>query len=191
MNTYPTHVYQLINQMESNIFCRCDCKTLCHPLPSLSLHSTQCYTCLCFFKFASNVFPHCYHFMAKSVEFYEVFFPSTLFSEQHGNSFLLCFFFLVSCTPVEFAQATPLPFSVCSTTHGSQIDKWTMDHMETHKAIHQEQFLKISNIFGKNQYPQELFGQANSVPHFLKKPYIFQFYPIFVVHTVKCPSSFF
>ena len=63
------------------------------------------------------------------------------------------FFFLVSCTPVEFAQATPLPFPVCSTTHGSQIDKWTMDHMETRKAIRQEQFLKINDILRNSQYP--------------------------------------
>ena len=129
--------------------------------------------------------------MAKCVEFYKVFSPQHCSVNNTEIVFFCVFFFLVSCTPVEFAQATPLPFSVCSTTHGSQIDKWTMDHMETHKAIHQEQFLKISNIFCKNQYPQELFGQANSVPHFLKKPYIFQFYPIFVEHTVKYPSSFF
>ena len=63
------------------------------------------------------------------------------------------FFFLVSCTPVEFAQATPLPFPVCSTTHGSQIDKWTMDHMWTRMAIRQEQFLKINDIFRNSQYP--------------------------------------
>ena len=48
---------------------------------------------------------------------------------------------------VEFAQATPLAFPVCSTTHGSQIDKWTMDHMWTRKPIRQEQFLKINDIF--------------------------------------------
>ena len=41
---------------------------------------------------------------------------------------------------VEFAQATPLAFPVCSTTHGSQIDKWTMDHMGTPKQFKRKFF---------------------------------------------------
>ena len=112
-----------------------------------------------------------------------------VFSEQHCSNFLSCFFFLASCTPVEFAQATPLPFSVCSTTHGSQIDKWTMDHMETHKPIHQEELLKINHIFCNNQYYKDIFCEANCVPHFLNEPY--HSYPNFMETKVNNISSFF
>ena len=50
-----------------------------------------------------------------------------------------------------------------------------MDHMETRKAIRQEQFLKINDIFRNSQYPQEIFCQANCVqPHFLNTSYIQQ-----------------
>ena len=80
---------------------------------------------------------------------------------------------------VEFAQATPLAFPVCSTTHGSQIDKWTMDHMETHKPIHQEELLKINHIFCNNQDYKDIFYEANCVPHFLNEPY--HSYPNFIL----------
>ena len=45
---------------------------------------------------------------------------------------------------VEFAQATPLAFPVCSTTHGSQIDKWTMDHMGTPKQFKKKNLPKLT-----------------------------------------------
>ena len=73
----------------------------------------------------------------------------------------------VVCTLVEFAQATPLPFPVCLTTLGSQIDKWTMDHMETREAICQEQCLKIYDIFRNSQY----FAKPIVLSHFLNKPF--------------------
>ena len=97
---------------------------LCHQLLSLSLRSTQLHVCGLLQIFKRKIVKICKTWTWSvflnntEVVFFHIFFRVFFVGVLHSSGVCLSHPFC--------------PFCVCSTSQGSQIDKWTMDHMETH-----------------------------------------------------------